>query len=148
MNFFKEGSYISKNEEENQMKNLSRQNKIKNGNTFNGYFFLCHSFGHKAMDYKKLEKGYAGKSKNSIRCWRCNFVGHTSKFCHTMSCYNCDRFGHKSKNCRSSKIQSLNKSFNSVKKTNKIWKKKGDDKSPKTQLKREDPKRRISHRNI
>ena len=33
-------------------------------------------------------------------------------------------------------------------KPNKSWKKKGDDKSPKTQLEREDPKRRISHRNI
>jgi hypothetical protein len=40
MNFVKEGSYRSKNEEENQMTDLSSQNKIKNGNTFNGYFFL------------------------------------------------------------------------------------------------------------
>jgi hypothetical protein len=100
------------------------------------------------MDYKKLEEGYTQKSKNAIRCWRCNFVGHTTKFCHTMRCYNCDRFGHKSQSCRSSKIQYLNKSFNSVKKTNKSWKKKGDDKSPKTQLEINDPKRRISHRKI
>jgi hypothetical protein len=148
MNFVKEGSYRSKKEEENQMTDLSSQNKIKNGNTFNGYLFSCHSFGHKAMDCKKLEKGYTRKSKNSIRCWRCNFVGHTTKFCHTMRCYNCDRFGHKSQSCRSSKIQSLNKSFKSVRKPNKSWKKKGDDKSPKTQLEREDPKSRISHRKI
>jgi hypothetical protein len=35
-----------------------------------------------------------------------------------------------------------------VRKPNKSWKKKGDDKSPKTQLEREDPKRKISHREI
>jgi hypothetical protein len=98
------------------------------------------------MDYKKLEKGYTRKIANSIRCWRCNFVGHTTKFCHTMRCYNCDRFGNKSQSCRSSKIQSLNKSFKSVRKPNKSWKKKRDDKSPKTQLEKEDPKRKISHR--
>jgi hypothetical protein len=58
MNFVKEGSYRSKKEEKNQKKDLSSQNKFKNGNTFNGYFFSCHNFGHKAMDCKKLEKGY------------------------------------------------------------------------------------------
>ena len=65
-----------------------------------------------------------------------------------MRCYNCDRFGHKSQRCMSSKSQSLNKSFKLVRKPNKSWKKKGDDKSPKTQLEREDPKSRISHRKI
>ena len=65
-----------------------------------------------------------------------------------MRCYNCDRFGNKSQSCRSSKIQSLNKSFNSGRKPNKISKKKGDDESPKTQLERKGPKSRIYHRNI
>jgi hypothetical protein len=65
-----------------------------------------------------------------------------------MRCYNCDRFGHKSQNCKNTKSQYLNKSFKSVKKPNKSWKNKGDDKSPKTQLEREDPKSRISHRKI
>jgi hypothetical protein len=35
-----------------------------------------------------------------------------------------------------------------MRKPNKICKKKGDDKSPKTQLEREHPKRKISHRKI
>jgi hypothetical protein len=35
-----------------------------------------------------------------------------------------------------------------VRKPNKSWKKKGYDKSPKTQLEREGPKGRISHREI
>jgi hypothetical protein len=100
------------------------------------------------MDCKKLEEGYTRKSKKSIRCWRCNCVGHTAKFFHTMRCYNCDRFGQKTQNYKSSKSQYLNKSFNSVRKPNKSWKKKGYEKSPKTQLEREDPKIRISHRKI
>jgi hypothetical protein len=99
------------------------------------------------MECKKLEEGYTRKSKKSIRYWRCNFVGHIAKFCHTMRCYNCDRFGHKSQKCKNTKNQYLNKSFKSMTKPNKSWKKKGDDKSPKTQLEREDPKRRIYHRN-
>ena len=66
MNFVKEGSYRSKKEEENKMIDLSSQNKIKNGNTFNGYCFSCHSFDHKVMDCKKLEKGYSRKSKTQL----------------------------------------------------------------------------------
>jgi hypothetical protein len=100
------------------------------------------------MDCKKIEKGYTRKFKNSIRCWRCNFVGHTTKNFHTMRCYNYNRFGNKYQSYMSSKNQSLNNSFNSGRKTNKFWKKKGDDKSPKTQLERKGPKRRISHRKI
>jgi hypothetical protein len=65
-----------------------------------------------------------------------------------MRCYNYDRFGHKSQRCRSSKNQSLNKSFKSGRKPNKIWKKKGDDKSSKTQLERKGPKSIISLRKI
>jgi hypothetical protein len=100
------------------------------------------------MDCKKLEKGYAGKPKISIRCWRCNFVGYTTNFCHTMRCYNCDRFGKKSHSFRSSKSQSLNNSFKSGRKPNKIWKKKGDDKSLKIKLERKGPRTIISHRKI
>ena len=44
------------NKKENQMTDLSSQNKIKNENAFNGYCFSCHSFGHKATDCKKLEE--------------------------------------------------------------------------------------------
>jgi hypothetical protein len=58
MNFVKEGSYKSKKEEENKKTELSSQNKFKNRNTFNGYCLSCHIFGHKEMDYEKLEKGY------------------------------------------------------------------------------------------
>jgi hypothetical protein len=100
------------------------------------------------MDCKKLDEGYTRKSNKSVRCWRCNFVGHTTKFCHTMRCYNCDRFGKKSQNYKNTKSQYLNKSFKSMEKTNKNWKNKRDDKSPKTQLEGEGPKRRISHRKI
>jgi hypothetical protein len=49
---------------------------------------------------------------------------------------------------RIQKSQYLNNPFKLVTKPNKSWKKKGDNKSPKTQLKREDPKSRISDRKI
>jgi hypothetical protein len=65
-----------------------------------------------------------------------------------MRCYNRDRFWHESQSCRSSEHQSLNKSFKSGTKPNKIWNNKGDDKSPKTQLKIKGQKRKVSHKNI
>jgi hypothetical protein len=65
-----------------------------------------------------------------------------------MRCYNCDRFGRKSQSFKSSRSQSLNKSFNSGRKTNKIWKMKGYNKYPKTKLERNGPKTIISHRKI
>jgi hypothetical protein len=144
MNFVKEDNYRSKKDEENQMIDPSSQNKIKNGKTLSGYCFSCRRFGHKAMDCKKLEKGYTRKSKNSIRCWRCNFVGHTTKFCHTMRCYICDRFGHTSQNCKNTKSQYLNKSFKSMTNPNKSWKKKGDKKISKNTIR----KRRSKKQNI
>jgi hypothetical protein len=62
------------------MTDLSSQNKIKNGNTFNGYCFSCHNFGHKAMDCKKLEKIYTRKFKNSINVGDAILLGTHQNF--------------------------------------------------------------------
>jgi hypothetical protein len=124
MNFFKEGSYKSQKQETYQKTDFSCQNRTKYGTTFNGYCFSCNNFGHKALECKNLKKKNSGRSNNSMRCWRCNYVGHTVKFCHTMRCYNCDRFGHKSQNCRKSRSQTMrNNSDKSGRKSNEGWKK-------------------------
>jgi hypothetical protein len=148
-NSVKKGSYKIQNQEAYQKEDFSCQNRLEYGNTFNGYCFSCHNFGHKALECKSLERRNSGRSNNLMRCWRCNYVGHTTKFCHTMRCYNCDRFGHKSQDCRKSRSQPMrNNPYNSGRKSNEVWKKRGDDKSQRKNLERKGPTSRVPHGNI
>jgi hypothetical protein len=129
---FVKGSYKNQNQKTYQKADFSSQNRPKYGNTFNGYFFSCHNFGHKALECKSIERRDSGRSNNLMRCWRCNYVGHTTKFFHTMRCYNYDRIGHKSQDCRKSRSQPIrNNPYNSGRKSNEVWKKRRDDKSQK-----------------
>jgi hypothetical protein len=149
MNFVKEGSYKSKKQETYQKTDFSCHNRLKYGNTFNGYCFSCNNFGHKALECKSPEKKNSGRSNNLMRCWRCNYVGHTTKFCHTMRCYKCDWFGHKSQNCRKSRSQSMrNNSYKSGRKSNEGWKKRRNDKSQRTNLEKKYPTNKISHEKV
>jgi len=66
---------------------------------FNGYCFSCYDFGHKAFQCKRYYQKGLGGSNHLVRCWKCNFDGHTAMYCHTIKCYNCDGFGHKAKEC-------------------------------------------------
>ena len=36
---------------------------------------------------------------SSVKCWRCNFLGHIVKYYHTIRCYVCDKYGHKTSQC-------------------------------------------------
>ena len=149
MNFFKEGSYKSRKQETYQKTNFSCHNILKYGNTFNGYYFSCHNFGHKSLECKSLERKNSERSNNLMRCWRCNYVGHTSNFFHIMGCYNCDRFGHKSEDYKKSRSQPIrNDPYNSRRKSNEVWKKRGDEKSQRTNLERKGPTSRVPHGNI
>ena len=128
---------------------FSCHNKLKYGNTFNGYCFSCNNFGHKALECKSLEKKNPGRSNNLMRCWRCNYVGHTENFCHTMRCYNCDRFGHKSQNCRKLRSQSMrNNSYKSGRKSNEGWKKRRNEKYQRKNLEKKYPTNKISHEKV
>ena len=41
---------------------------------FNGYFFSCNMFGHKAVDCYR-------RNMKHVRCYACNNFGHKSKYC-------------------------------------------------------------------
>jgi hypothetical protein len=134
MNFVKGGSYKSKKQKTYQKADFSCHNILEYGNTFNGYCFYCKNFGHKALECKSPEKKNSGRSNNLMRCWICNYVGHTTKFCQTMRCYNCDKFGHKSQDCRKSRRQPMkNNLYKSRRKSNELWKKR-EDKSQRTNV--------------
>ena len=148
MNFVKEGSYKIQKQETYQQTDFSCHNKLKYGNTFNGYCFSCNKFGQKALECESPEKKNSGRSNNSMRCWRCNYVGH-NKFFHTMKCYNYDRFGHKSQNCRKSRSQpTRNNSYKLGRKSNEGWKKIRNDKSQRTNLEKKYPTNKIYHENV
>jgi hypothetical protein len=65
-------------------------------NVFHGHYYSCNEYGHKALDFRHYARKDNGRFHNTLRCWRCNQVGHIVAHCHTMRCYNCSGFGHKS----------------------------------------------------
>jgi hypothetical protein len=76
-------------------------------NVFHGHCFSCNEYGHKALDCRHYARKDVGRFHNTLRCWRCNQVGHIVAHCHTMRCYNCSGFGHKSQDCWNTRRQSM-----------------------------------------
>jgi len=146
MNFVKKGSCKSKKKETYQNTYFSCHNRLEYGNTFNGYFFSCKNFGHKALECKSPKKKNSGRSNNLMRCWRCNYVGHTTKFFHTMRCYNYDRFRHKSKDCGKSRRQLMeNNPYKLGRKSNELWKKRREYKSQRTNVENKNSSHRVPY---
>ena len=57
-------------------KTPSWMNQRKYESVFNGYFFSCNEYGHKALDCRHHGRKQIGRFNNNIRCWNCNLVGH------------------------------------------------------------------------
>jgi hypothetical protein len=66
---------------------------------FHGYCYSCNGYGHKAFECRSYERRYNGRFYNTMRCWRCDQVGHIAIHCNTMRCYSYSGFGHKSQEC-------------------------------------------------
>jgi hypothetical protein len=91
---------------------------------FNGNFFSCNEYGHKALDCRHHGRKQVGRVKNIVRCCKCNLVGPIAAHCYTMRCYSCGGFGQKSQNCWNSRRQSMrNASYNTTRRVNETWKK-------------------------
>ena len=70
--------------------------KLRYESIFHGHCYSCNEYGHKYFECRSYERRYNGIFHNTIRCWRCDQVGHIVVHCNTMSLYSCSGFGHKS----------------------------------------------------
>jgi hypothetical protein len=59
---------------------------------FHGLCYSCNEYGHKSFECRAYERRYNGRFYNTIRCWRCDQVGHIVVHCNTMICYSCSGF--------------------------------------------------------
>jgi hypothetical protein len=76
-------------------------------NVFHGHCYSCNEYGHKDLECRYYARRDNEIFHNTLRCCRCNQVGHIIAHCHTMRCYNYSRFGHKSQDCWNMRIQSM-----------------------------------------
>jgi hypothetical protein len=63
---------------------------------FHGHCYSCNGYDHKVFECISYERRYNGRFYNTMRCWRCDQVGHIVVHCNAMRCYNYSGFGHKS----------------------------------------------------
>jgi hypothetical protein len=81
---------------------------------FHGHCYSCNGYGHKDFECRSYERRYNGRFYNTMRCWRCDQVGHIVVHCNTMRCYNYSGFGHKSHECWNTRRNSMMRTSNSM----------------------------------
>jgi hypothetical protein len=81
---------------------------------FHGHCYSCNGYGHKAFECRSYERRYNGRFYNTMRCWRCDQVGHIVVHCNTMRCYSCSGFGHKSQECWNTRRKSMMRTSHSM----------------------------------
>jgi hypothetical protein len=81
---------------------------------FHGHCYSCNGYGHKDFECRYYERRYNGIFCNTMKCWRCEQVGHIVVHCNTMRCYSCSGFGHKSQECRNTRRKSMMRNSNSM----------------------------------
>jgi hypothetical protein len=81
--------------------------KQRHGNVFHGQFYSYNEYGHKALECRYYARKNSERYHNTLRCWRCNQVGHIAAHYHTMRCYSCSGFDHKSRDFWNTRRKSI-----------------------------------------
>jgi hypothetical protein len=81
---------------------------------FHRHCYSCNGYGHKSFECRSYERRYNVICYNTMRCWRCDQVGHIVVHCNTMRCYSCSGFGHKSHECWNTRRKSTMRTSNSM----------------------------------
>jgi hypothetical protein len=81
---------------------------------FHGHCYSCNGYSHKHFECRYYERRYNGIFHNTIRCWRCDQVGHIDVNCNTMRFYSYSVFGHKSHECRNTRRNSMMRTSHSM----------------------------------
>jgi hypothetical protein len=76
-------------------------------NVFHGQCYSCNEYGQKSLECIFYARRDNEIFHNTLRCWRCNQVGHIVAHCHIMRCYSCSGFGHKSQDCWNTRRKSM-----------------------------------------
>jgi hypothetical protein len=76
-------------------------------NAFHSHCYSCNEYGHKDLECRHYARRDNEIFHNTLRCWRCNQVGHVVSLCHTMRCYSYSGFDDKSKYCWNTGRQSM-----------------------------------------
>jgi hypothetical protein len=81
---------------------------------FHGHCYSCNGYGHKSFECRSYERRYNGRFYNTMRCWRCDQVGHIVVHCNTMRCCNCSGFGQKYHECWNTRRKSMMRTSNNM----------------------------------
>jgi hypothetical protein len=81
---------------------------------FHGNCYSCNGYGHKDFECRSYERRYNGRFYKTMRCLRCDQVGHIAVHCNTMGCYRCSGFGHKSHECWNTRRNSMMRTSNNM----------------------------------
>jgi hypothetical protein len=93
------------------------------GSIFHGQCYSCNEYGHKDLECRSHTRRDNVIIHNTIRCWRCDQVGHIVVHCHNMRCYNCSGFGHKSQDCWNTRRKSMMRtSYSMTRRRNEVSK--------------------------
>jgi hypothetical protein len=81
---------------------------------FHGNCYSCNVYHHKSFECRYYERRYNGRFYNTMRCWRCDQVGHIVVHCNTIRCYSCSGLGHNSQECWSTCRKFMMRNSNSM----------------------------------